>query len=115
MRHRGETRHCNEKELEVVIGGFPLAAPCQTLRGQQEISHVALEVRQRRQGSREGFSELVDVVASRDTMLSNHGIHYLARSEGVGFGGRVGRFQQDDIRLSDAGQKSRCKGTFCLG
>jgi hypothetical protein len=85
MRHRGETRHCNEKELEIVVRGFPLAAPCQTLRGQQVIPHVALEVRQRGQGSRKGFSELVDVVAGRDAMLSNHGIHYLARSESVGF------------------------------
>jgi hypothetical protein len=93
MRHLGETRHCKEIELEIVVRGFPLVAPCQTLRDQQEVSHVALEVRQRRQGSRKGFPELIDVVTGRDTMLSNHDIHYLARSQSVGFDGRVGRFE----------------------
>ena len=87
-----------------MVRGFPLAAPCQALRGQQEVSHVALEVRQRRQGSREGFPELVDVVAGRDTMLSNHGISDLARSESVGFDVWVGRFEEDDVGFAEASQ-----------
>jgi hypothetical protein len=37
-------------------------------------------------------------------MLSNHGIHYLARSEGVGLDGRERRFEQDDIDFANAGQ-----------
>ncbi len=65
---------------------------------------MALEVRQRRQSSRKGFSELVDVIAGRDAMLSHHGIHYLARSENVGFDGRVGRFEEDGVGVSDTSQ-----------
>ncbi len=45
-QHRGEARHSFEKELEIFVVGFPLAAPCQTLAGQQEGIHVASQVRQ---------------------------------------------------------------------
>jgi hypothetical protein len=60
-----------------------LAAPCQTLRGQQEVGHVVLKVEQRRQGQIERRSELDDIIALGDAVLVKHGIHDLARGQGV--------------------------------
>jgi hypothetical protein len=43
------------------------------------------------------FSELVNVFACRDAMFRNHRVHYLARSEGVNFQGRVQRLEQHRV------------------
>ena len=74
-RDRGKAGDGDEIGLEVLVGCFSLPAPCQTLRGQQEVGHVVLKVRQRSQYQIKRRSELDDVFASRDAMFRNHGVH----------------------------------------
>jgi hypothetical protein len=50
----------------------------------------------------------MDVFASRDAMFRNHGIHYLARSEGVNFQGRVQHLEQHLVFIPNAVEESFC-------
>ena len=56
------------------------------------------------QSARKGFSQLADVIASRDTMFSNHGVNDFARSEHVGFFGGKNCAEVSLIGTADAGQ-----------
>ncbi len=103
-----EARHSFDDELEILVVGFPLAAPCQTLAGQQEGIHVISQVRQWRQSSRHRVSELADVITSSDTVLGTHRVDYFARREHVQLQVREARLA---VFFADAGQYGSVQGT----
>ncbi len=94
---RGKTRHCLQKQLEVVVRSFSLPTPCLTLTGKQKGGHVLGQVRQRHQLLRQRSQKLADVITSRYTVLGKHDVRRKVReggSEGV-FIGRAKACQQN--------------------
>ncbi len=79
----GETRHCLQKQLEIVVSRFPLPAPCPTLTNKQKGRHVLSQVRQRRQRLRQRSQKLADAITCRYTVLGKHSVNDLVRIEHV--------------------------------
>ncbi len=79
----GEARDRLQEQLEIVVGRFLLPTPSQTLTVKQKGGHMLGQVRQRHQRLRQWSQKLADVIACRYTMLSEHGIDDLTRSEHV--------------------------------
>ncbi len=107
----GETRHCLQKQLKVVVRSLSLPTPCQTLTGKQKGGHVLGQVRQRRQLLRQRSQKLADVITSRCTVLGKHGVDDLARSERVRRKVREGGSEGVFIGRVKACQQSGGEGT----
>ena len=106
----GETRHCLQKQLKIVVRSFSLPTPCQALAGKQKGRHVLGQVGQRRQLLRQRNQQLADVIACCYTMLVEHGVDDLARSEHVRRKVWEGGAEGVLICLADACQQSGGKG-----
>jgi hypothetical protein len=88
-----------------------LPTPCQALAGKQKARHVLDQVGQRRQLLRQRNQQLADVIACRYTMLVEHGVDDLERSEHVRRKGREGGSEGVLVGLAKACQQSGGEGT----
>ncbi len=76
----GETRHCLQKQLKIVVRSFSLPTPSQTLTGKLKSRHVLGQVGQRRQLLRQRNQQLTDVIACR---YAHHACRAWCRRSGV--------------------------------